>query len=72
MNSGFLDRSSAVSQSYRHLTIERETVGTAQVHSDLNKQSASAAAEHSSSLFKDCEDLDIVCARFLNKGSQTE
>ena len=27
-NSGFLDHTSAVSQSYRHLTIERETVGS--------------------------------------------
>ena len=67
-----LDRTSAVSQLYRHLTSERETVGIAQVHSDLNKLSAEAAVEHSSSLLKDCEDSDIECARCLKRGSQTE
>ena len=35
--SGCLDCTSAVSQLNRHLTSERETVGIAQVHSDLNK-----------------------------------
>ena len=39
-NSGCLERTSAVSLSYSHLTSEREPVGTAQVHSDLNKLSA--------------------------------
>ena len=33
-NSGCLERTSAVSQSYSQLTVERELVGTAQVHSD--------------------------------------
>ena len=44
----------------------------AQVQSDLNKLSAEAAVEHSSSLLKDCEDSDIECARCLKRGSQTE
>ena len=61
-NYGCLQRKSAVSQSYSHLTIERELARTAQVHSDLNKLSADAAAEHSSSLLEDCEVSDIVCA----------
>ena len=60
------------SQSFSHLTIEREPVGTAQVHSDLNKLSAEAAAEHSSSFSEDCEVSDIVCAHYLKKGRQTE
>ena len=60
--SGCVDRTSAVSQQNRYLTSERETVGIAQVQSDLNKLSAEAAFEHSSSLLKDCEDLDRVCA----------
>ena len=51
-----VDRTSAVSQQYRCLTSERETVGIAQVQSDLIKLSAEAAVEHSSSLLKDCED----------------
>ena len=68
--SGCLDRTSAVSQLYRHLTNEKETVGIAQIHSDLNKLSAAAAAEHSSSLLKDWEDL--ARARCLKRGSQTE
>ena len=55
------------SQSFSHLTIEREPVGTAQVHSDLNKLSAEAAAEHSSSFSEDCEVSDIVCAHCLKK-----
>ena len=47
--SGCLDRTSVVSQFYRYLTSERETVGIAQVHMDLNKLSAEeAAVEHSS------------------------
>ena len=54
--SGCVDRTSAVSQQYRYLTSERETVGIAQVQLDLNKLSAEAAVEHSSSLLKDCED----------------
>ena len=70
--SGFLERTSSVSQSTSHLTIEREPVGTAQVHSDLNKLSAEAAAEHSSSFSEDCEVSDIVCAHCLKKGRQTE
>ena len=65
--SGCVDRTSAVSQQYRYLTSERETVGIAQVQSDLNKLSAEAAAEHSSSLLKDCEDSDIESARCLKK-----
>ena len=48
-----------VSQSFSHLTIEREPVGTAQVHSDSNKLSADAAAEHSSSFSEECEVSDI-------------
>ena len=46
--SGRVDRTSAVSQQYRYLTSERDTVGIAQVQSDLNKLSAEAAAEHPS------------------------
>ena len=60
--SGSLERTSSVSQSFSHLTIEREPVGTAQVHSDLNKLSAEAAVEHFSS-----EVSDIVCAHCLKK-----
>ena len=70
--SGPLERISSVSQSFSHLTIEREPVGTAQVHSDLNKLSAEAAAEHSSSFSEDCEVSDIGCAHCLKKGRQTE
>ena len=70
--SGSLERTSSVSQSFSHLTIEREHGGTAQVHSDLNKLSAEAAAEHSSSFSEDCEVSDIVCAHCLKKGRQTE
>ena len=70
--SGSLERTSSVSQSSSHLTIEREPVGTAQVHSDLNKLSAEAAAEHSSSFLENCEVSDIVCAHCLKKGRQTE
>ena len=51
--SGSLERTSSVSRSFSHLTIEREPVGSAQVHSDLNKLSAEAAAEHSSSFSED-------------------
>ena len=69
---GCVDRTSAVSQQYRYLTSERETVGIAQVQSDLNKLSAEAAVEHSRGLLKDCEDSDIECARCLKRGSQTE
>ena len=57
--SGCVDRTSDVSQQYRYFTSERETVGIAQVQLDLNKLSAEAAVEHSSSLLKDCEDSDI-------------
>ena len=70
--SGCVDLTSAVSQQYRYSTSERETVGIAQVQSDLNKLSAEAAVENSSSLLKDCEDSDIECARCLKKESQTE
>ena len=70
--SGCVDRTSAVFQSYRYLTSERETVGIARVQSDLNKLSAEAAVEHSSSLLRDCVDSDIECARCLKRGSQTE
>ena len=70
--SGSLERTSSVSQSFSHLIIEREPVGTAQVHSDLNKLSAEAAAEHSSSFSEDCEVSDIVCEHCLKKGRQTE
>ena len=69
---GCLDRTSAVSQQYRYLTSEREIVGIAQVQSDLNKLSAEAAVEHSSSLLKDCEDSDIGYALCQKRGSQTE
>ena len=67
-----MDRTSAVSQQYRYLTGERETVGIVQVQWDLNKLSAEAAVVYSSSLLKDCEDLDIECAPCLKRGSQTE
>ena len=65
--SGCVDRTSIVSQQYRYLTSERETVGIAQVQSDLNILSAEAVVEHSSSLLKDCEDSDIECTRCLKK-----
>ena len=70
--SGFVGRTSAVSQQYRYLTSEKETVGIAQVQSGLNKLSAEAAVEQSSSLLKDSEDSDIECARCLKRESQTE
>ena len=69
--SSCVDRTSAVSQLYRHLTSERETVGIAQVNSDLNKLSAETAVEHFNSWLKDCEDSDIECARCLKRGSDT-
>ena len=47
--SGRVGCTSAVSQQYRYLTSKGETVGIAQVQSDLNKLSAEAAVEHSSS-----------------------
>ena len=65
--SGSLERTSSVSQSFSYLTNEREPGGTAQVHSDLNKLSAEAAVEHSSSFSEDCEVSDIVCAHCLKK-----
>ena len=70
--SGCVGCTSTVSQQYRYLTSERETVGITQVQSDLNELSAEAAVEHSSSLLKDCEDSDIECGRCLKRGSQTE
>ena len=70
--SGCVDHTSAVSQHYRYLTSERETVGMAQVQSDLNKLSAEDAVEHSISLLMNCEDSDIECARCQKRGSQTE
>ena len=70
--SGYLDHTSAVSQSISYLTIEREVVGTAKVQSDLNKLSPEAAVEHPRILVENCEEADIVCARCLKRGSQTE
>ena len=70
--SSCVDSTSAVSQLYRYLTSEKKTVSIAQVQSHLNKLTAEAAVEHSSSLLKDCEDSDIQCARCLKRGSQTE
>ena len=70
--SGGLERTSSVSQSFSHLTIERGPVGTARVHSDLNKLSAEAAAEHSGSLLEVGEVSDIVFAHCLKLGSQSE
>ena len=67
-----LERTSSVSQSYSHLTIEREPVDTAQVRSDLNKLSAEAVAEHSSSLLEDCEVSNMVYAHCLKKGRHTK
>ena len=67
-----MDRTSSVSQQYRYLASEREIFGIAQVQPDLNKLSAEAAVEHSSSLLKDGEDSDIECARCRKRGSQTE
>ena len=69
---GCLDRTSAVSQSIRHLTIERETVSTAQVQLDSNRLSAEAAVEHSSILLENNKDSDVVCACCLKRGNQTE
>ena len=71
-NSACLDRTSDVSQSSRYLTIEREVVNTlftAQVQSDFNKLSAEAVVKHSSISVDNCDDLEIVCKRCLNKGS---
>ena len=65
--SGSLERISSISRLYSHLTIGRAPVGTAQVHSDLNKLPAEAAAEHSIDFSKDCEVSDIVCAHCLKK-----
>ena len=69
---GCLDRTSAVLQSIRHLTIERETVGTARVQLDSNILSAEAAVEHSSILLVNDKDSDVVCARCLKRGNQAE
>ena len=69
---GCLDRTSAVSQSIRHLTIERETVGTARAQLDSNRLSAEAAVEHSSILLENNKDSDVVCARCLKRGNQSE
>ena len=70
--SGCMDRTSAVSQLYIYLTREKETVGIAQVHSDLNELPTEAAVEHSSGSLKDCEDSDIECARCLKRRNETE
>ena len=69
---GCLDRTSAVSQLIRHLTIERETVGTARVQLDSNRLSAENAVEHSSTLLENDKGSDVVCARCLKRGNQTE
>ena len=61
-NSSCLDSTSAVSQSSRYLTIEREVVGRAQVQSDLNKLSAGTAVEHPSIL---------VCTLFEKRKSDS-
>ena len=68
-NSGCLELTSAVSQSHRHSTIEGET---AQVQLDLNKLSPKGGVEQSSILVENCEDSDVLCARCLKRGSQTE
>ena len=62
---GCLDCTSAVSQSIRHLTIERETVGTARDQFDSSRLSAEAAVEHSSILLENDKDSDVVCERCL-------
>ena len=69
---GCLDRTSTVSQSIRHLTIERETVGTVRALFDSNRLSAEAAVEHSSIMLENNKDSDLVCARCLKRGNQTE
>ena len=74
-NSGCLDRTSSVSESNRHLTIEWESVNTAQVQSDSNRlfaEFAEFAGEHSSNLVDISEDSEVVCARCLKKGKGTE
>ena len=47
-NSGCLDRTSSVTESNKHLTVEGESVNTAQVQADLNRLSVEVAGEHSS------------------------
>ena len=42
-NFGCLDHTSTVSETHRQLTVERETVNTTQVQSDLNELSAQEA-----------------------------
>ena len=71
-NSGFFDRTSSVSESNRHLTIEGESVNTAQVQSELIRLSAEVAGEHSIILVDISEDSEVVCARCLKKGKGTE
>ena len=67
--SGCLDRTSAVSQSHRHLTIKGET---SQIQLDLNKLFSKGGVEQSSILMENCEDSDVVCAQCLKRGSRTE
>ena len=56
----------------QRLTIEGESVNTAQVQSDLNRLSAEVAGEHSSILVDISEDSEVVCARSLKKGKGKE
>ena len=71
--SGCVDRTSAVSQLYRHLIGKGNgCLGIVQVQLNLNKLSADAAAEHSSSLLKDCTDSDTEFVCCIQRGSQTE
>ena len=68
-NSGCLDPTSAVSQSYRHLTIEGKT---ALFQLNLNKLSLKGGVEQSSILVENCEDSEVVCVRCVKRGSQIE
>ena len=66
-NSGCWEPISLVSEPNRYLTVEGESVNTAQDQSDLNRLSAEVAGEHPSTLVDISEDSEVVCARCLKK-----
>ena len=66
---GRVDLTSAVSQQYRYLTSERDTVGIAQVQSDLNKLSAEAAVEHSS---RKSDRITLLCRLYVVKTARDQ
>ena len=67
MNQLFRKMSANVLPPNRHLTVEGESVNTAQVQSDLNRLSAEVAGEHSSILVDISEYSKVVCARCLKR-----